>query len=171
VPRSLVAEVAAPRREQPRLHAVPAPEVPSTPPTVGRRILLVEDEALVAIMMRDMLTDLGYSVVGPVGDRAAALVAARQADIQGAILDLNLRGETTYPVADELIQRGVPFVFLTGYDRGVIDRHYAEVPLMQKPVDEQTLQRALAIFAEPPSQPSGASVDDRRAYQAQALAD
>ena len=170
VPRSLVAEGAAPRREQPRLHAVPSPEQPPSPPALGRRILLVEDEALVAIMMRDMLTDLGYSVVGPVGDRAAALIAARQADIHGAVLDLNLRGETTYPVADELGQRGIPFVFLTGYDRGVIDRRYAEVPLMQKPVDEQTLQRALAIFADPP-QPVAPTGEDRRALQAQALAD
>lgn len=128
-------------------------------------MLLVEDEALVAIMMRDMLTDLGYSVVGPVGDRAAALIAARQADIQGAVLDLNLRGETTYPVADELTQRGIPFVFLTGYDRGVIDRRYADVPLMQKPVDEQTLQRALVIFAEPQVQ-TGPTGEERRVAQA-----
>lgn len=161
VPRSLVAEV-SPRREQPRLHAVPSPE-PPVPPVLGKRILLVEDEALVAIMMRDMVTDLGYSVVGPVGDRSAALVAARQGDIEGAILDLNLRGETTYPVADELSRRGIPFVFLTGYDRGVIDRRYSEVPLLQKPVDEQTLQRALAAFADPlPAPQQDQSSDERR---------
>lgn len=171
VPRNLVAEGASPRREQPRLQAVSSPEVAPVPPAAGRRILLVEDEALVAIMMRDMLTDLGYSVVGPVGDRTAALVAARQADIEGAILDLNLRGETTYPVADELTHRGIPFVFLTGYDRGVIDRRYADVTLLQKPVDEQTLQRALAIFAEPQTRPASKGGDERRVLQTQALAD
>ena len=98
--------------------------------------------------LRDMLTDLGYSVVGPVGARTTAIAAARQADIEGAVLDLNLRGETTYLVADELNARGIPFIFLTGYDRGVIDRRYAGAPLLQKPVDEQTLQRALAAFLD-----------------------
>jgi PAS domain S-box-containing protein len=167
VPRSLVAEAASPRREAPRLQTVAAAEAPSTP-TAGRRILLVEDEALVAIMMRDMLTDLGFSVVGPVGDRTTAIAAARKADIEGAVLDLNLRGETTYPVADELESRSIPFIFLTGYDRGVIDRRYADVPLLQKPVDEQTLQRALAAVLDaerPPVRPDAGIV------QAQALAE
>jgi len=159
VPRSLVAETTPARREAPRLQPVASAEPPLTTPA-GRRILLVEDEALVAIMMRDMLTELGFSVVGPVGDRASALAAARKAEIDGAVLDLNLRGETTYPVADELTSRSIPFVFLTGYDRGVIDRRYAEVPLLQKPVDEQTLQRALeGVLGEeasltPPQPPS-----------------
>lgn len=147
VPRTHVAELPSARREAPRLQAV-APAEPHPQIAAGRRVLLVEDEALVAIMMRDMLTDLGFSVVGPVGDRTTAIAAARQADIEGAVLDLNLRGETTYPVADELNARGIPFIFLTGYDRGVIDRRYASVPLLQKPVDEQTLQRALAALLD-----------------------
>lgn len=147
VPRTHVAEIPATRRDPPRLQAVAAPQLPH-PDLVGRRVLLVEDEALVAIMMRDMLTDLGFSVVGPVGDRTTAIAAARQADIDGAVLDLNLRGETTYLVADELNARGIPFIFLTGYDRAVIDRRYASAPLLQKPVDEQTLQRALAAFLD-----------------------
>lgn len=147
VPRTHVAEMPQGRREAPRVQA-PAQPQPPVPNPGGRRVLLVEDEALVAIMMRDMLTDLGYSVVGPVGDRTTAIAAARQADIEGAVLDLNLRGETTYLVADELNARGIPFIFLTGYDRGVIDRRYSGAPLLQKPVDEQTLQRALAAFLD-----------------------
>ena len=147
VPRTHVAEMPQARREAPRVQAAVAASTPAPNPG-GRRVLLVEDEALVAIMMRDMLTDLGYSVVGPVGARTTAIAAARQADIEGAVLDLNLRGETTYLVADELNARGIPFIFLTGYDRGVIDRRYAGAPLLQKPVDEQTLQRALAAFLD-----------------------
>jgi len=147
VPRMHVAEMPQARREAPRIQAA-VPAQPPAPDPGGRRVLLVEDEALVAIMMRDMLTDLGFSVVGPVGDRTTAIAAARQADIEGAVLDLNLRGETTYLVADELNARGIPFIFLTGYDRGVIDRRYAGAPLLQKPVDEQTLQRALAAFLD-----------------------
>jgi two-component sensor histidine kinase/DNA-binding response OmpR family regulator len=117
----------------------------------ARRVLLVEDEALVAIMMRDMLTELGFHVVGPMSNTTLALAAARQADFDCAILDLNLGGEISYPVADELSARGVPYIFVTGYDKEGLDKRYEAVPLLQKPVDEASLRAVMQAFFSPPA--------------------
>lgn len=122
-------------------------------PLNGRRILLVEDEALVAIMMKDVLDDLGLAVVGPHGTLAQALAAARRDQVDGAILDLNLGGEAVYPVADVLTLRGVPFIFVTGYGATTIDRRYAHVPVLEKPIDPAALKQmfdcgALALAAD-----------------------
>ena len=82
----------------------------------GRRLLLVEDEAMVAMLLEDMLSDLGCEVVGPAGNVAHALELAKgEAEIAGAILDVNVGGQPIYPVAETLKARGVPFVFATGY--------------------------------------------------------
>src|SRR5215203_5732802 len=78
---------------------------------LGKRVLLVEDEMLVAMMMKDMLTDLGFSVVGPFSRTAEALPAATDSELEAAVLDINLNGELVYPVADALVARGVPVVF------------------------------------------------------------
>ena len=83
----------------------------------GRRALLVEDEPIVAWLLKDMLVDLGCSVVGPAADvnQALAMIDAESIDV--AVLDVNLRGQMSYPIADVLVARGVPFVFSTGYDK------------------------------------------------------
>ena len=107
----------------------------------GRRILLVEDEALIAIMMKEVLGDLGLSVVGPLGTLAQALAAANRDAVDGAILDLNLGGEAIYPVADALTRRGVPFIFVTGYGADAIDRRYAHIPALEKPIDPTLLKK------------------------------
>ena len=106
----------------------------------GNRLLLVEDEALTGMMMSDMLTELGFDVIGPFGRLADAMAAVGREDFQAAVLDVNLDGEMVYPVADAVLARGVPFVFVTGYSAEGIDRRFARVPVLQKPIERQMLQ-------------------------------
>ena len=113
---------------------------------VAGRVLLVEDEALVAMMMRDILLELGLSVAGPFCTPAEAVTAARDDGVDAAILDVNLGGELIYPVADALAARGVPFVFVTGYGAESIDGRFAHVPILQKPIERQVLQH---LFVPP----------------------
>jgi PAS domain S-box-containing protein len=111
----------------------------------GNRLLLVEDEALTGMMMSDMLTELGFDVIGPFGRLADALAAVGREDFQAAVLDVNLDGEMVYPVADAVLALGVPFVFVTGYSAEGIDRRFAQVPVLQKPIERQMLQ---SIFVD-----------------------
>src|SRR5262249_22268936 len=90
----------------------------------GNRVLLVEDEILVAMMMKDILTDLGFSVIGPFSRLAEAMVAAVHDNIDAGIIDVNLGGEFVYPVADVLAARNIPFVFITGYGVESIDSRF-----------------------------------------------
>jgi PAS domain S-box-containing protein len=113
----------------------------------GNRVLLVEDEALVAMAMKDMLVELGFDVLGAYGRAGDALAAARSHDINAAVLDVNLGGELIYPVADCLIARGVPFVFVTGYGVETIDARFAHVPVLQKPIGRQVLHDAFIVSA------------------------
>jgi PAS domain S-box-containing protein len=106
----------------------------------GNRLLLVEDEALTGMMMSDMLTELGFDVIGPFGRLADAMAAVGREDFQAAVLDVNLDGEMVYPVADAVLARGVPFVFVTGYGAEGIDRRFAQVPVLQKPIERQMLE-------------------------------
>jgi CheY-like chemotaxis protein len=108
-----------------------------------RRLLLVEDEALVGMMMRDALDDIGFDVTGPVGSLADARIAAIADGIDGAVLDINLAGEMVFPVADLLRARGVPFIFVTGYDPESIDPKFAGIPVLQKPVSRDALEQVL----------------------------
>jgi CheY-like chemotaxis protein len=110
-------------------------------PVHGRRILLVEDEALVAMMIQDVLIESGHSVIGPVSRAAEALHAAKESDFDAAILDINLGDGMAYPVADILSARGVPFVFVTGYEADTVDDRFRTVPVLQKPIERQMLQR------------------------------
>ena len=116
-------------------HAVPAPKLVN-----GNRILLVEDEALVAMMMRDSLVELGFHVIGPFDRADDALACASDEPLDAAILDVNLGGDLVYPVAERLTRRDVPFVFVTGYDAENIDTRYAHVPVLQKPIEREVLQ-------------------------------
>jgi PAS domain S-box-containing protein len=106
----------------------------------GNRILLVEDEILVAMMMRDILADLGFSVVGPFSRLSDAMVAAVHDEIDGGIIDINLGGEFVYPVADVLLARSIPFVFVTGYGVESVEARFRAVPIIKKPVQKQALQ-------------------------------
>jgi len=117
----------------------------------GKRVLLVEDEFLVGLMAKRILEGFGVVVAGPHGRLADALVAAKNERFDGAVLDFNLAGETAEPLADLLLARGVPFCFMTGYHRDSIDRRYANIPLLQKPIDAESLERVLASLLELPA--------------------
>jgi two-component sensor histidine kinase/two-component SAPR family response regulator len=108
------------------------------------RVLLVEDEALIGMMMVDILKELGFSVVGPVTNVTEAAVAANQGNFDYAILDINLKGELVYPVADILLASNLPFLFVTGYSAERVDNRYAQIPIIQKPLQKQDLQSAFA---------------------------
>ncbi len=113
----------------------------------GRRLLMVEDEVLVGMMAKRILEDLGATVLGPYGGLADGLAAARSERFDGALLDFNLAGELADPLADLLIARGVPFIFITGYQRDSIDRRYANIPVLPKPLEAESLERVLVSLA------------------------
>jgi PAS domain S-box-containing protein len=110
------------------------------PMVVGNRLLLAEDEALVAIDIKDMLVELGFEVIGPYSNVAQALAVVTTYDIDAAILDVNLGGELIFPVAERLIAKGVPFTFMTGYGAEAIDERFAHCRVLQKPVQRQMLR-------------------------------
>ena len=109
----------------------------------GNRIMIVEDEALVAMILGDSLVELGFSVVGPFSRATDAMAAVRDEEVDAAILDINLGGELVYPVAHLLADRRVPFMFITGYGMESIDPRFADVPVLQKPIERPMLQRIL----------------------------
>jgi CheY-like chemotaxis protein len=112
----------------------------------GRKVLVIEDEYIVAQILTEMLEDAGAEVVGPVGwlEEALAFVKDKTKHIDCAILDLNLHGGKSYPIADALIERDVSFVFTTGYDGDLIQGAYQNVPRCQKPFRAQELFTLLA---------------------------
>lgn len=116
--------------------------MPSVEPLSGLRLLVVEDEALVAMQLEDMLDELGCVVVDVAGtvSRGVALAGDAGVALDGAILDVNLGGEKVYPVAERLAERGVPFVFCTGYGLAGIAGEFAHVPTLAKPYSQQQLQ-------------------------------
>jgi CheY-like chemotaxis protein len=109
----------------------------------GRRILIVEDEYLLATDLADFLQDHGAGVVGPVGNVPAALGLVQRERLDGAVLDINLRNELVYPVADALLERGVPVVFCTGYEELLMRRDLVGLPRCRKPVDHAALLQVL----------------------------
>ena len=112
----------------------------------GCRILLIEDDFLVAQVILDMLEDEGAEVLGPIGavDEAVAFVAEQATRFDHVILDLNLHGIKSYPVADELARRNVPFVFMTGYGKDALDTAHRDCPHCIKPVTRADLLVALS---------------------------
>ena len=126
----------------------------------GAAILLVEDEALVGLMIADFLNEIGYRVAGPFTRTEDGIAAAKTAALAGAVLDVNIGGEEIYPLADCLIGRNVPFIFVTGYGAEAIDRRYAGVPVLQKPVDREILRNLLSASIETTKAP--AAVAQRR---------
>jgi PAS domain S-box-containing protein len=121
----------------------PAP-VP-LPGSSRRRILVVEDSALIALEIEEAVRNLGFEVLGPVGRLSAAMELAQTQPVDGALLDINLDGVQVYPVADLLRERGVPIVFATGYDRRtVLPARFESVPTLAKPFSPSELARLLA---------------------------
>ena len=107
-------------------------------------VLLVEDEAMVALMMKDLLIELGYSVIGPYAKVSDAIAAVNGNPIDAAVLDINLNGQFVYPVTDVLNSRSIPFIFVTGYAPETLDKRFSDVPLIQKPIDRDRLKGALS---------------------------
>jgi CheY-like chemotaxis protein len=105
------------------------------------RVLLVEDEALVAMMIQDTLVEFGFQVVGPLSTASEALAAARESHLDAAVLDINLGDGLVYTVAEILGVRGVPFVFVTGYDFDSVDPRFNDIPILQKPIERDMLQK------------------------------
>lgn len=103
-----------------------------------KRVLLVEDEAMIGIMMRDLLVGYGMFVVGPCCSLQEALSEGK-GDFDCAFLDLNLSGQYVYPLATQLAERNVPFVFVTGYGGESLDARFARVPVLQKPITPESV--------------------------------
>lgn len=113
----------------------------------GKRVLVVEDEPMIRLLLDDMLSDLGYSMAAEAGRLDEALAAANAGEFDLAILDVNLNGEPVTPVVEVLVRRGVPFVFVSGYARRGIPEEHSQIPLLQKPFQVDGLARALAAVA------------------------
>ena len=111
----------------------------------GNRVLLVEDESLVAMMMGEVLTELGFSVIGPCATAAEATATIGSTDVSAAILDINLDGELVYPVADLLAALDIPFAFITGYGEESLSPRFSDVPVLQKPIDRKALQDLFVV--------------------------
>lgn len=121
---------------------------------IGRRLLVVEDEAMVAMMLEEMLTELGCVVVDMASSvaRGLVLVDSIQSDLDAAVLDINLGGEKVYPLAEKLAHRGVPFIFSTGYAPSSIIPAFQAIPTLTKPYGSSALEASLlAALAGAPS--------------------
>ena len=111
------------------------------------RVLVVEDEYLIRMLLEDMLADLGYAVSEAVGTIAEARKFAADGAFDVAILDVNVDGEEVYPVADILAQRGLPFVFVTGYGEGSLPAKYRSRPALQKPFQSSSSSTLVGLIA------------------------
>ena len=128
----------------------------AAPSLEGRRILVVEDDFLVAEEITHGLERHGAEVLGPAPTvRAALALLDAEASLDAAVLDVDLRGEPVYPAAEALRRRGVPFAFATGYEVDFIDPRFAEVPVCQKPVNARQLAEALL---RPPEERQGGAL-------------
>ena len=105
----------------------------SAPALSGLRILVVEDERLIADMIMDALQDAGCNVVGPAMSLQSGQDLANNEDFDGAFLDVNLAGKASFPIAQVLLRRAIPFAFLTGYGQATILETYRECPFLWKP--------------------------------------
>ncbi len=116
----------------------------------GRRVLVVEDDMLIAVLIEEVLQELGCTVVGPVGKLAAALHLAGAEALDAAILDVNIRGGHVYPVADRLRSRGVPFALASGYGDWALPAAYRQQPRLTKPFTRGDLEAQMRLLCGMP---------------------
>ncbi len=128
------------------------PFIPNDPRLKGLRVIVVEDETLVAILLEDMLAELGCTVLGTAHRVAKALDLVRQTAPDAAVLDVNIAGDEVYPVAEALAARNIPFVFATGYGARGLSDTWRERPIVQKPFQLEHLSLGL-LTALGPSAP------------------
>jgi CheY-like chemotaxis protein len=114
-----------------------------------KRILIVEDEPMIRMLLEDMLGDLGYAIAGEAARVAEALDAVRTADFDLAILDLMLEGEPSLPVADALAADGRDFVFASGYGESGLPQAHRSRPILNKPFQSDELDRILRTALSP----------------------
>lgn len=113
-------------------------------PLNGRRVLVVEDESLVAMLLETILEDMGCIPVGPASNIDEGEILARDAaDLDAALLDVNVAGRQVFPVAEALMARGIPFIFSTGYGEGGLPEEWRGQPTIQKPFTEAAIRDAL----------------------------
>jgi CheY-like chemotaxis protein len=117
----------------------------------GRRVLVVEDEMIIVLVIEEALFDLGAQVIGPASRLDEALQLAREASIDAAILDVNIRGGNSYPVADILAERGIPFVFCSGYSDWALEERYRDRPRLAKPYSSKELESRVLQLLDAPS--------------------
>ena len=110
------------------------------------RILIVEDEMLVAMLLEDVVAELGHEVAGLAMRLETAVEAVEREDFDFAILDINLAGKHSYPVADRLRLRGIPFIFASGYGAAGLSKAYQDTLVLRKPFDIGQVARALEDF-------------------------
>jgi len=117
-------------------------------PLTGVRLLLVEDEALVALELEEMIIGLGAEVVGPFS-RVSDALDALQNGVTGAVLDVHLDGDTTFEVVDALLERGNPILFVTGSALELIPEKYRQLPRLHKPFEDGDFIRLIkSVFSE-----------------------
>jgi CheY-like chemotaxis protein len=109
----------------------------------GKRVLVVEDELMIRMLLQDMLADLGHTLAGEAGRIDEAMALARDGDFDVAILDVNLNGQPISPVVEILVARGLPFVFATGYGQRGVPEPYRQTPTLQKPFQADALAQAI----------------------------
>jgi DNA-binding response OmpR family regulator len=110
----------------------------------GQHVLIVEDDALIALELENVLADEGYEVVGPVNSVGAALACLAADGVHGAVLDVNLGNEDVFSVADALSDSRIPFLFLTGHSDAIVPARHQSRPIMRKPYLASALLAALA---------------------------
>jgi CheY-like chemotaxis protein len=115
----------------------------------GCRVMVVEDEVLVSWILEDMLAALGCQVVGPAVRVNQGLALVEAGSIDAAVLDVNLNGQKSYPIADALVARGVPFAFSTGYNKDTMPAEYRDFPMLQKPYSRTNLGKLLEKLLTP----------------------
>ena len=109
----------------------------------NRKVLVVEDEMMIAMLIEDMLDEFGCKLVGPATNVPRALELIGKESIDVAVLDLNLDGKDTYAIADALQRKNVPFIFATGYGSTGLRQEYGNRPVLQKPFQARDLETAL----------------------------
>ncbi|MGO9485352.1 MAG: response regulator [Rhodomicrobium sp.] len=114
----------------------------------GLKILVVEDEPLIAIALEDMLTDSGCTVAGPAASLKQGMQLLEEEAVDGAVLDVNLRGELVFPLADALAERSIPFVYVTGYGNLLRACNHGR-PILQKPYSNEQLLNIIGQWRSP----------------------